>query len=338
MTERVNRQILLAYRPVGEPTESNFQIVESPMPPLEDGQVLCRTLYLSLDPYMRGRMNAGRSYAQPVEIGQVMIGGTVSQVVESKAPQFGKGDFVLGYDGWQSYGISTASALTKIDPKPFPLSYYLGVLGMPGMTAYVGLLDIGKPQAGETVVVSAAAGAVGSAAGQIAKIRGCRVVGSAGSDAKCQFVVDELGFDACINYKTQSIYRGLKKACPDGIDVYVDNVGGETLASVLRLINIGARIPLIGMISQYNATELVAGPNLMPLLVQRAMIQGMIVGDHADRREAFLADMASWLKDGKMKCREHVVEGLDNAPRAFIGLFHGENIGKLIVKVAEPEV
>lgn len=337
MTSSVNHQVLLACRPVGEPTESNFGLVENPISPLADGEVLCRTLYLSVDPYMRGRMNSGRSYVEPVEVGQPMCGETVSQVVESRASDFAAGDIVLTSSGWREYAACPGASLKKLPRQPWPLTYYLGVLGMPGLTAYVSMLDIGQPKPGETVVVSAAAGAVGSVAGQIAKIRGCRVVGTAGSDEKCRFVTETLGFDACINYKTESMLRALKRACPDGIDVYLDNVGGATLETVLRLINVGARIPLVGLISQYNATEMTPGPNLTPLLIKRATIRGMIVFDHGRRAADFTRDVSQWLAEGKMKFREQIVEGgLAAAPRAFIGLFHGENIGKMLVKVADP--
>jgi NADPH-dependent curcumin reductase CurA len=353
MAGEINRRIILKNRPVGEPTASDFELVEGPIPQPADGQALCRTIYLSLDPYMRGRMNAGASYAKPVEVGEAMCGGTVSQVVASRDASLAVGDFVLGSDGWQEYAVSPVQSLRKLGPPAFdisectaaniaavapapgaaPISYALGVLGMPGMTAYVGMLDIGQPKAGETVLVSAAAGAVGSAAGQIARIKGARVVGMAGSDEKCRWLTEELGFDAAINYKTQPLLRALRKTCPAGIDVYFDNIGGETLATVFRLMNVGARIPLIGMISIYNATELVPGPNLSPLLVKRAMIKGMIVSDHADRAADFQRDVSQWLREGKMRCRETIVEGLENAPKAFIGLFHGENIGKLLIKV-----
>ena len=228
----------------------------------------------------------------------------------------------------------SGNGVRKLDPAQGPLSYALGVLGMPGMTAYVALLDIGRPQPGETVVVSAAAGAVGSVVGQIARIKGCRAVGTAGSDAKCRFVVDELGFDACVNYKTQDLKQALKDACPGGIDVYYDNVGGPVLAAVLRQINQGARIPLVGQIAHYNATEPPPGPNLMPLLVKRALIQGFIVSDHPEREADFLRDVSGWLKEGKIKYREDIVDGLENAPRAFLGLFRGENTGKLLVRVS----
>jgi len=329
-----NRQILLKDRPAGEVGEHHFQLSEKSVSPVEDGQVLRQTLFLSLDPYMRSRMNAVKSYAESVELGQVMVGGTVSKVIESRNPAFNAGDIVLCYDGWQEYGVSDGGDLWKLPDWPCPPSYALGVLGMPGMTAYVGMLDIGKPRSGETVVVSAASGAVGSVACQIAKIVGCRAIGIAGTDAKCEYVVNKLGCDGAINYKTQQVRRALKKLCPEGIDVYFDNVGGPMLDAVLRNINLHARIPLIGMISQYNATELPPGPNLVPLLVNRVLIQGMIVNDHEDRREAFLKDMMAWLREGRMKYREHVVDGIKNAPQAFIGLFHGENFGKMLIKVS----
>ncbi len=330
-----NRQVVLKHRPVGAAKASDFEVASSPMPAPGPGEVFCRTVYLSLDPYMRGRMNEGKSYATPVNIGQVMVGATVGQVVESKHPGVAPGDFVLGYDGWQAFAVSNGAMLRKLDPKQAPISTALGVLGMPGMTAYVGLLDIGQPKAGETVVVSAASGAVGSAVGQIAKIKGCRVVGLAGSDRKCDHVVSELGFDAGINYKTQDVFEALKAACPNGIDVYFDNVGGPTLAAVLRLLNRNARIPLCGMISQYNATELPPGPNLIPLLVNRALIKGFIVSDHMDRLGDFLRDCTRWIQEGTLKYREDIVEGLEAAPAALIGLLAGQNFGKLLVRVAE---
>jgi NADPH-dependent curcumin reductase CurA len=335
-----NRRVLLKSRPVGEPKPSDFAIEEGPMPVPREDEVLVRTLWLSLDPYMRGRMNDAKSYSAPVELGQPMVGGTVGEVVESRHPGFRPGDFVLTYGGWQAYHVAKAGATPgpfgplKLDPRAAPLSTALGVLGMPGMTAYVGLLDIGQPKPGETVVVSAAAGAVGSAVGQIAKLKGCRAVGVAGSQAKCEYVVKELGFDACVSYKTQDLFAGLKAACPQGIDVYFDNVGGDVLKAVLRLVNPFARIPLCGIISQYNATEPPPGPNLGPILVNRVTIRGFIVSDHVDRLSAFLADCAGWIRDGKLKYREDVVQGLDNAPAAFIGLLHGENFGKRLVQVA----
>ena len=334
MTAAVNRQVLLRRRPSGAPTPADFQIIESPIPEAREGEILCRTIYLSLDPYMRGRMNEGRSYAASVELGQVMVGGTVSQVIESKNPAFAKGDFVVGYDGWQAYAVSKGAGVRKLDPAQAPISTALGVLGMPGMTAYVGLLDIGQPKPGETVVVSAASGAVGSVVGQIARINGCRAVGVAGSSEKCDYVVKELGFDACVNYKTQELLPALKEACPRGVDVYFDNVGGPVLAAVLRLLNQNARIPLCGLISQYNATELPPGPNLGPILVNRALIKGFIVSDHMDRAGAFHADCARWVREGTLKYREDVVEGLDAAPDELVGLLAGKNFGKLLVRVS----
>jgi hypothetical protein len=335
MPSTVNRQIVLKRRPTGAPTPDDFGLVEAPIPRPEAGHVLSRTIYLSLDPYMRGRMNEGRSYAKPVELGQVMVGGTVSQVVESQHPGFAAGDLVLGYDGWQEYAVSGGAGLRKLDPTAAPISTALGVLGMPGLTAYVGLLDIGRPQPGETVVVSAAAGAVGSIVGQLAKIKGCRVVGVAGAKDKCEYVVRELGFDACLSHRAADLVGALREACPQGIDVYFDNVGGPVLAAVLRLINRGARIPICGLISQYNAVELPPGPNLGPVLVNRALIQGFIISDHLDRTADFLKDCAGWLRQGRLKYREDVVEGLAEAPRAFIGLLEGRNLGKLLVRVSD---
>jgi NADPH-dependent curcumin reductase CurA len=334
MSEPANRQVLLVNRPTGEPHESDFRLIESPLPEPAEGQFLCRTIYLSLDPYMRGRMRAGASYAKPAELNQPMVGGTISQVIRSRHGGFHDGDLVLGHFGWQEYAFSDGRGVGKIDLTLGPLSYFLGVLGMPGMTAYCALLDIGNPRKGETVVVSAASGAVGSVAGQIAKIKGCRAVGLAGSDEKGRFVVEELGFDACINYKTADLNKALADACPDGIDVYFDNVAGAILEAVLRRINLGARIPLVGLISQYNAEKPPPGPNLMPLLVKRALIQGFLVGDHQGQREQFLRDVSNWLKEGRLKYREDVVRGLENAPRAFLGLFHGRNFGKLLVQVS----
>jgi len=332
-----NRQVLLRNRPIGAPTVGDFEVVAAPLPAPGEGEILCRTIYLSLDPYMRGRMNEGRSYATPAQVGKPMVGGTVSEVVESGHPGFARGDFVLGYDGWQAYAASRGVGARKLDPRQAPISTALGVLGMPGMTAYVGLLDIGKPKEGETVVVSAAAGAVGSAVGQIAKIKGCRVVGVAGSREKCEHVVKELGFDACVNHKAEDLVQALEKACPRGIDIYFENVGGGVLAAVLRLINPNARIPLCGLISEYNATTPPPGPNLRPLLVNRALIKGFIVSDHADRLGDFLRDCTGWVREGRLKYREDVVESLENAPSAFLGLFQGRNFGKLLVRVgADP--
>jgi NADPH-dependent curcumin reductase len=335
----VNQRVLLKSRPVGEPRLTDFEIVDAPVPAAGDGEILCRTIWLSLDPYMRGRMNDVKSYATPVELGQVMVGGTVSEVVESRHPGFAAGDFVLGYGGWQSYHVARAGASPgpfgplKLDPAVAPISTALGVLGMPGMTAYVGLLDLGQPKPGETVIVSAAAGAVGSIVGQLARIKGCRAVGVAGSQAKCDYVVKELGFDACVSYRSSDLFAALKDVCPKGIDVYFDNVGGDVLKTVLRLVNPFARIPLCGLVSQYNATELPPGPNMGSVLVNRVTIRGFIVSDHVERLPAFLADTAGWLRAGRLKYREDVAEGLDQAPRAFIGLLRGDNLGKQLVKL-----
>jgi NADPH-dependent curcumin reductase len=333
MTTPRNRQIVLARRPQGVPRSDDFMLIESPLPRPGDGQILCRTVYLSLDPYMRGRMSEGRSYARSVEIGQVMVGGTVSEVIESRHPSFKAGDVVLGHDGWQTYAVSNGAGTRTLDPAQAPISTALGVLGMPGLTAYVGLLDIGQPRGGETVVVAAASGAVGSVVGQIAKLKGCRAVGIAGSDDKCRFVVDTLGFDACVNHRAADLAGALRQACPSGIDVYFENVGGAVLDAVLRLVNSGARIPLCGLISQYNATEAARGPDLRPVLVNRVTIRGFIVSDHADRQADFLRDMTRWVHEGRVRYREDVVEGLEQAPRALIGLLEGRNFGKVIVRV-----
>jgi NADPH-dependent curcumin reductase CurA len=329
-----NRLVLLRQRPTGAPATDDFEVVTRPVPVVPDGGVLRRTIYLSLDPYMRGRMSDAPSYAASVEVGQPMVGHTVSQVIESKNPAYVPGDFVAGYDGWRDYGASSGRELRKLDPARAPISTAIGVLGMPGLTAYVGLLDIGQAKAGETVVVSAASGAVGSVVGQIAKIKGCRAVGVAGSPEKCDYVVNELGFDACVNHKRAAFRDELAASCPNGIDVYFENVAGDVLAAVLGLLNIGARIPLCGMISEYNATTPPAGPNLRPLLVKRAMIRGFIVSDHNARLAAFLEDCGSWLRDGRLKYREDIVEGLEHAPSAFLKLFDGTNFGKLIVRVS----
>lgn len=335
MPTPVNRQIVLRSRPVGMPKPADFDLIETPVPQPKDGEVLCRTIYLSLDPYMRGRISGARSYAQSVELGQVIVGGTVGQVLESRCVGLAAGDIVQGYDGWQSHAVSKGTGLRKLDPKQAPISTALGVLGMPGMTAYVGLLDIGQPRAGETVVVSAASGAVGSAVGQIARIKGARAVGIAGSQDKCDYVVRELGFDACVNYKTGDLPAALRAACPGGIDVYFENVGGEVLRAVMTLLNQNARIPLCGLISEYNATEATPGPNLRPLLFNRVLIKGFIVSDHPARMGEFLKDCGGWVREGRLKYREDVVAGLDRAPEAFIGLLQGKNFGKLLVRVGE---
>lgn len=333
----MNTQILLKSRPQGMPDASHFETVETPIPEAGPGQVVRRTIWLSVDPYMRGRMSDAKSYAAPAKLGEPMVGATVSQVIASNSPRFAPGDFVLGYDGWQAYGVGDAKLLRALDPTLAPVSYALGVLGMPGLTAYVGMLDIGQPKSGETVVVSAAAGAVGSIAGQIAKILGCRVIGTAGSDGKCEYVTRDLGFDACINYKTENLGDALDAAAPNGVDIYYDNVGGAVLDAVLQRVNVHARIALVGLISQYNDAKPTPGPDLQPLLTNRVLLRGMIVSDHQHRAPDFLRDMSDWLRDGRIHYREDIVTGLENTVSAFLGLFAGENVGKRIVKVAEPE-
>ena len=330
-----SRRVVLKSRPVGTPKPTDFSIVEASVPSPGDGEILTRTIYLSLDPYMRGRISGVKSYAKGVDPGELMVGGTVGQVVESKHPSFKAGDFVQGYDGWQTHNVSKGAGVRTLDPKQAPISTALGVLGMPGMTAYVGLLDLGQPKEGETVVVSAASGAVGAVVGQLAKIKGCRVVGIAGGHDKCAYVEKELGFDACVDYKSGDLAAKLQAACPKGIDVYFENVGGDVLAAVLKLINPFARIPLCGLVSQYNATEEPAGPNWRVLLTNRVMVKGFIVSDHLDRLPAFLSDVGRWVREGRIKYREDVVDGLENAPAAFIGLLQGKNFGKMLVKVGE---
>ncbi len=330
-----NRQILLKRRPVGRPVADDFETVAARLPTVPAGSVLRRTIYLSLDPYMRGRMSDGPSYATPVPLGGIMAGGTVSQVIESGNAAFQAGDFVVGYDGWQEYGASDGKELRKLDPADAPISTAVGVLGMPGMTAYVGLLDIGQPRPGETVVVSAASGAVGSVVGQIARLKGCRAVGVAGAREKCDYVVRELGFDACVSHHEPDLVMALRAQCPAGIDVYFENVGGKVLAAVLGSLNKDARIPLCGLISGYNATEPVPGPNLRPLLVNRVMLKGFIVSDHDDRFAAFHRDCSTWLREGRIKYREDIVDGLEQAPSAVLRLYDGANFGKLLVRVSK---
>lgn len=337
---QVNRRIVLASRPVGKPGLDNFRLEESPVPQPGDGQVLLQTRYLSLDPYMRGRMNAAKSYAPAVELGEVMVGGTVSQVVASRNADFAKGDMVSAYAGWQDYALSSGADLMKLDPRIGQPSYALGILGMPGLTAYVGLLDIGQPKAGDTVVLAASTGAVGSVVGQIAKLKGCRVVGIAGAPEKCEYAVKELGYDACVSHYDADMATQLAAACPDGIDVYFENVGGSSWAAVMPLLNNFARVPVCGLIAHYNQTELPPGPDRMSLLqgliLQRSIkMQGFIVGNYRHRVPDFIGDMSGWLAAGKIKYREDLVEGLENAPSAFLGLFSGANFGKLVVRVSE---
>jgi len=335
LTSDRNQQIILKSHPVGEPKESDFILVETSIPDPNEGEILTRTIYLSLDPYIRGRISGNYSYTAPVELNAVVVGGTVSQVIKSHHPQFQVGDFVLNANGWQTYGIAKPENLQRIDPNNVPLSYSLGVLGMPGLTAYAALLEIGKPQAGETVVVSAASGAVGAVAGQIAKIKGCRVVGIVGDDQKRDFIVHELGFDVGINRKTAELNSALKLAAPNGIDVYFDNTAGVILETVMQQINLGARIALVGLISEYNAISAPPGPNLRPLLIKRALIKGFLVSDYQHLLHDFVNDVSGWIISGKIKYKEDIVIGLENAPRAFIGLLRGENFGKLIIKVSD---
>lgn len=336
-----NLQFRLAARPVGMVKDSDWQQVEEPLRPLADGEIRVKVLYLSLDPAMRGWMNEGKSYIRPVAIGEVMRAGGVGVVVESKSPQFAVGDHVSGGPGVQRYWTGAADDKAgnffKIDPRLAPLTTYLNTLGMPGMTAYFGLLESGQPKAGETVVVSGAAGAVGQTVGQVARQLGCRVVGIAGGKDKCDFVVNQLGFDACIDYKNDSVKDGLKQHCPQGVDVYFDNVGGEILDTVLTRINLKARIVICGAISQYNNTTPVKGPsNYLALLVNRARMEGIVVFDYADRYHLGVAALAGWMKEGKVKSKEDVVQGLAHFPQALNMLFEGKNFGKLVLQVATP--
>jgi len=334
------RRIVLVSRPVGEPKPGDFRLEEYPMPQPGPGEVLLRTKWLSLDPYMRGRMSDAPSYAKPVGIGEVMEGGTVSEVVASNNDRFARGDVVLGHTGWQTHALSNGAGLRKLDPKVAPVSTALGVLGMPGMTAYAGLLEIGKPQPSETVVVAAASGAVGSVVGQIAKIKGARAVGIAGGPDKCRYVKDALGFDDCLDHRAPDFAARLKAVCPKGIDVYFENVGGAVFDAVLPLLNPFARIPVCGLIAHYNATELPPGPNRLPLLMRnvltkRLLIRGFIVTDFAARFEDFIREMSQWVKEGRIKYREDIAEGLDSAPATLIGLLKGKNFGKQLVRVAD---
>ena len=330
------REIRLTARPVGLPQETDFELAETSLPELAEGEVLVRNLYMSVDPYMRGRMNDVQSYTPPFRLGEPLDGGAVGRVDRSRHPDFQAGDHVTSNLGWREQFVSDGRGLTRVDPAVAPVAAYLGILGGTGLTAYVGLLDIGRPKPGETVFVSAAAGAVGSVVGQIAKLKGCRVVGSAGSPAKIDFLLNELGFDAAINYRAEELVSALSRHCPNGIDVYFDNVGGDHLQAALALLNPFGRVPACGMISQYNNTEPAPGPNNLTNIVRnRLTLQGFIISDHLDRRAAFLAEMATWLHEGRIRNRETVVTGLEHAPRALIGLLQGENIGKMLVKLAE---
>ena len=335
-----NRRIVLAAHPRGLPTLQDFRIEDAPMPAPDEGQVLLRTLYLSLDPYMRNLMDAvGPVYAEAVKPGQPMVGGTVSRVVASRHPDFRPGELVLGNAGWQTHALSDGAGLARLGEVERP-SLALGGLGMPGFTAYVGLLDIGQPRAGETVVVAAAGGAVGSVVGQLARLRGARVVGIASGADKCRQVVEALGFDACLDRREPDLAGRLATACPDGIDVYFENVGGEVFDAVLPLLNIGARVPVCGVIAHYNDDVPPPGPDrlagaMTAILQKRIRVQGFVILDHyADRYDDFRREMGQWVAEGRIRLREDVVDGLDAAPEAFIGLLQGRNHGKLVVRVA----
>lgn len=340
MTDLQNRQIVLASRPQGEPTVDNFRLIETGLPAIASGQVLLQTLYLSLDPYMRSRMSAVKSYAKAVEIGGVMEGGAVSRVLQSLHPAFAPGEIVQGRTGWQSHALSDGTNLQKVDPNLAPISTAVGILGMPGMTAYTGLLNIGQPKAGETLVVAAATGPVGSLVGQIAKLKGCRVVGIAGGADKVRYIRDELGFDVALDHKAPDFAAQLAAACPQGIDIYFENVGGHVWEAVFPLLNDFARVPVCGLIAHYNEEGPRPGPDRLPLtmraiLSKRLNLRGFIVGDFAAQAGDFRRDVSNWLREGKIQYREDVVDGLENAPSAFIGLLKGRNFGKLLVKISD---
>jgi NADPH-dependent curcumin reductase CurA len=332
-----SRQIVLAERPVGWPTDANFRLETTTLPAPADGQFLARNVYMSVDPYMRGRMNDAASYVAPFQIGKPLEGGAVARVVASRNPGFAAGDYVMTMNGWREYFLSDGRGVNKIDPRLAPISAYLGVLGVPGLTGWYGLKYIGEPKAGETLLVSGAAGATGSMVAQMGKILGCRVVAVAGGAAKCKFLTEEWGVDAAVDYKQEpDLFEALKRACPKGIDIYFENVGGEILDHMLRLANPFARIPFCGMISQYNSVEMAHGPRHMVMVIgKRIKIQGFIVSDHLAKMPEFLGEVGGWLKAGKLKYRETIVEGVENAPRAFLGLLRGENLGKMLVKVGE---
>ena len=330
-----NRQILLIKRPEGFPSKDVFEITEGPLPEPAEGEVLIKTLYISVDPYMRGRMRDVVTYIEPFPLNEVIVGGVVGKVIKTNSDKFKEGDFVEGIMGWQEYSAVSEDILRKLDPEAGPLSTALGILGMPGFTSYFGLLDVGRPGDGETLVVSGAAGAVGSAVGQIGKIKGCRVVGIAGSDEKIKYITEELGFDEGINYKkVKNIRKALKKACPDGVDIYFDNVGGPISDAVLTLINNRARIVICGQIALYNDEKLPEGPlPQMQLLIKRARMEGFIVFDYQENFPKAYKELAGWIKEGKLKYRESITEGFENIPDAFLGLFTGENTGKQVVRV-----
>ena len=338
MAGEMNRQILLASRPEGMIKESDFSFQEAPIPEPGENQILVKNLYLSLDPAMRGWMSDMDSYIEPVAVGGVMRGGTIGKVVKSNHAEYKEGDKVFGLNGWQEFGVVGPDNLPNKLPEglPIPLTSFMSVLGATGLTAYFGLLDIGQPKEGDTVVVSTAAGAVGSIVGQIAKIKGCRVVGLTGSDEKCAWITQELGYDAAINYKSENIAEALRRTCPDKIDVYFDNVGGEILNEVLGQINVGASICICGAISRYNETEPTPGPsNYLTLLTKRSRMEGFVILDYFDRFMEGIQQLSQWVIEGKLKHREHIIEGLENAPKAINLLFEGKNTGKLIIKIAD---
>jgi len=332
----INHQFRLAARPVGLPKRTDWNYTEEPVRDPGPGEVLVKALYISLDPAMRGWMNEGRSYIEPVQIGAVMRAGALGRVIASQNPAFAVGDHVTGVLGVQEYAISDGKGLNKVDPRLAPLPVYLSVLGLTGLTAYFGLLDVGQLKAGDTVVISGAAGAVGLVAGQIAKIKGCRAVGIAGGPEKCRFVVNEMGFDACIDYKNENVAAALRQHCPKGVDVYFDNVGGDILDAVLAQLARKARVVISGAISQYNSTTGIKGPsNYLSLLVNNARMEGFVVFNYAARYGEAVKDMAAWMAAGKLKSREDVVEGFATFPESLLKLFRGENLGKLLIKVAD---
>ncbi len=329
------KQIKLKKRPVGTPVLDDFEFTEAPIASPSEGEVLVKTLYISVDPYLRGRMQNTKSYIAPFELNEVITSGVVGQIAESKSEHFSKGDYVIGSLGWQEYSLAKEKEVRKIDPNLAPVTAYLSILGMTGLTAYFGLLDIGQPKEGETVVVSGAAGAVGSAVGQIAKIKGAHVVGIAGSEEKIRYLIDELGFDAAINYKTEDVPAALEKACPNGIDVYFDNVGGEISDAVFPLLNRQARIPVCGAISTYNKVEADLGPRVQTALIKTSsLMKGFTVGDYSSRFKEGAADLGRWLQEGKLKYEETITKGFDQTIDAFLDLFKGANLGKQLVKVA----
>src|SRR5262249_41623215 len=334
MAGGTNRQILLKSRPEGAPGLDNFELVQRPIPEPREGEVLMRTRYLSLDPYMRGRMSAAKSYAKPAAVGEPMVGGTVGEIVTSRHPGYAAGDLVLGYGGWQGKWPPNGNRLRQPHPAAAPVFHAPRVLGRPGMTAYVGLLEIGQPKPGETVVVAAASGAVGSVVGQIAKIKGARAIGIAGGAEKCRFVAAELGFDACIDHRAGDFAQQLAAACPKGIDVYFENVGGAVQQTVWPLLNDFARVPVCGLIAQYSATSPVPGPDMVSVLRKRLLLRGFIVWDFAAKQDDFLRDVGDWIRTGRIKYREDIVDGLERAPAAFLGLLQGKNFGKMLVRVA----